>query len=43
MPEQKPDPKDLIHKLATRLPWIVVLVTLLTAVLTILQIFFFNK
>lgn len=33
----------LIHKLAVRLPWIVVAVTLVTAVATLLQIYLWGR
>jgi hypothetical protein len=37
--EQKQRNIRLLHKLATRLPWIVVIVTVFTALVTFLQIY----
>jgi hypothetical protein len=44
MPSDKDDERNkLIHNLATRLPWIVVLCVLLTAIVTIIEVYFFHK
>ena len=38
MDEEQEKQAKLIHQLATRLPWIVVIVTLLTAIVTLIEV-----